>query len=1227
MSRKLLLSLFFIFLFAQSIPAFAQISSDGADFMILNPATDTNGIATIIASSYSNNRIYLSSFDQFGIEHTVGTYSISALSSKSVAIPSSAIVGPDSLPRFRLWHLTSDSAVSVQVYYSLSDRDDDRMESSLAIPTLALGRSYQVASYPSVIPNPTNQAVHSASSEFFIEGIYDSTKIYVQPTAPTSNTKLLNSITLSRGQVLWVRVPDTVGGDLSGTSIQSNKPIGVISGHELAQLPNMLTVWPQVGDDLQNPLIEQIRPLKDWDGSGYVSIPFYWQKVNGVPSICDGDLFRVYSGSKQTQPQSLQNIANPFHFVSAKPIDVMQLGYYRGQLLGKSIPTVGYGAPIMSSLIPISRWQTRTIFNIPLNSFLKGGQYINIIGDKSGLDNMKFYYQRSLSTPNIIATYNIPDYPKLEGITVRANAGDYAIFCNAPFVAYSYGNVVGQYKGCEAYAAPCGFMSSPDSSLLKIDTLCSGWKGIFFQYGVDNSHFLEKLTLHSAVNTKLRSISGDGDTAFLFTISVIDSSKDASADLYVSGLLFAHFVYTAPRIEISRDKTIISGSSDCIPVVVRNITSKSFSVDTLSIVGATGIAISSSSLPLPAELAPGDSVVLNLCYSSSISDTALFYTLKLMAGCVEFDYSSSDASNTAITQCGMPDTMRVWLTNKNANNLSEVVTNTYLTGPDAADFTIVGNQFNYTPLANFPLDAGETMWIDVAFTPDMTRPAPARWQDRLAALVAENSLHTDPEIQLIGHIIFPAISGDRSSLDLGHVTIGATGQATLTITDTGNAPVVIESVTIGNAKIVVSGLAAGDTLEPGQSRTITLTGVSQQADSIATMLTVVAQPSCAPVLEVPVTFVASPEATGGTHRALSKGFAFPAGYTCTHSTGVSSFANTGSDTITLVSVEIIGGPEFTFAHGMQFISINQPLAADSLYTVSVNWSPTSSGAAAAIVRYTWDSSGMSVTSDAPLSASASVAQAALAVSTPVVLTNIFPGSMMEVPVIMTLPPPAALGATNASVTLRYRRDLFQYQSAASTYGTPQVTRTVDANDNELLRITLQSAAGFSGTELARVSLQIMVALDTSTVIDIANAIFTDASADSLCVSYTEQPTQFKEGDRCGDNLTRIVMEKGMLPISILSIVPNPNSGILRVTVEERQNQAEGPAPQWAPATRSAMRFTLVNVLGQTVYSMERQLGQGVNTVDLDLVSVPTGSYMLVVSDGIAQSRQRVEVAR
>ncbi|HWF45250.1 MAG TPA: hypothetical protein VG537_11465 [Candidatus Kapabacteria bacterium] len=51
------------------------------------------------------------------------------------------------------------------------------------------------------------------------------------------------------------------------------------------------------------------------------------------------------------------------------------------------------------------------------------------------------------------------------------------------------------------------------------------------------------------------------------------------------------------------------------------------------------------------------------------------------------------------------------------------------------------------------------------------------------------------------------------------------------------------------------------------------------------------------------------------------------------------------------------------------------------------------------------------------------------------------------------------------------------------------------------------------------------------------------------------------------------------------------------------------------------------MLGQTVYSSQRQFGQGIKTVDLDLGAIPAGSYMLVVSDGIAQSRQRVEVAR
>src|SRR5439155_5494735 len=127
-------------------------------------------------------------------------------------------------------------------------------------------------------------------------------------------------------------------------------------------------------------------------------------------------------------------------------------------------------------------------------------------------------------------------------------------------------------------------------------------------------------------------------------------------------------------------------------------------------------------------------------------------------GCVEFAYPVSISTlswhvvwqtpdTTADLRCGQSDTMRVWMANTNPKNVEETITSITLGGTDASEFAIVGDEYGYItdPPTSFPLEAGQRMWIDVAFRPDMTKPEPARWDDRHAKLIAANSLHTDPE--------------------------------------------------------------------------------------------------------------------------------------------------------------------------------------------------------------------------------------------------------------------------------------------------------------------------------------------------------------------------------------------------------------------------------------------------------------------------------------------------
>lgn len=54
---------------------------------------------------------------------------------------------------------------------------------------------------------------------------------------------------------------------------------------------------------------------------------------------------------------------------------------------------------------------------------------------------------------------------------------------------------------------------------------------------------------------------------------------------------------------------------------------------------------------------------------------------------------------------------------------------------DSAEFQMLNNQRGYFPLDNFSMNGGESIWIDLQFKPDLTKPYPERYANRYARLV------------------------------------------------------------------------------------------------------------------------------------------------------------------------------------------------------------------------------------------------------------------------------------------------------------------------------------------------------------------------------------------------------------------------------------------------------------------------------------------------------------
>jgi hypothetical protein len=192
-----------------------------------------------------------------------------------------------------VFHVTADKEVSV---YALN-QGSTTSDAFLVLPTDALGEDYYVLSYNSdrqgggIIPNNS-----STPSEFAIVATEDGTDITIKPSVPTARNGSSNIILarLDQGQSLLVQADLTAGdgsGDLTGSRVQANKPIGLFAGQQRARIPiknDQLTS--------RDHIVEQLPSVDTW-GRTAIVVPFP-RPYNATNQ--SQDIYRVIAGYDST---------------------------------------------------------------------------------------------------------------------------------------------------------------------------------------------------------------------------------------------------------------------------------------------------------------------------------------------------------------------------------------------------------------------------------------------------------------------------------------------------------------------------------------------------------------------------------------------------------------------------------------------------------------------------------------------------------------------------------------------------------------------------------------------------------------------------------------------------------------------------------------------------------------------------------------------------------------
>ena len=303
----------------------------------------------------------------------------------------------------KLIEITSDVPITVYGFSSQKHTSD----SYSAIPVANWGKEYYVMSMPndrySINKPPATRQdsirdLTPRQSEFLIMAAYDNTTVSFTPTALTHKGKQAGrtyTITLDEGESYMVQsYPLGRGmGDLSGTKVTSDKPIGLISGHQRTSIP----IGLNTGLDSKDHLIEMLMPAESW-GRKYVSVPFGVTPVGDYFKISgkEEDTFVAKESSSGNESYDLnttnfikviQKQKEPALWTSNKPVQIAQFMMRTNQEI-----TSDQYDPCMVMLPPVEQYVSRVIFHTPgvfYNPEQYDAHYVTIIVNEDALSNIK----------------------------------------------------------------------------------------------------------------------------------------------------------------------------------------------------------------------------------------------------------------------------------------------------------------------------------------------------------------------------------------------------------------------------------------------------------------------------------------------------------------------------------------------------------------------------------------------------------------------------------------------------------------------------------------------------------------------------------------------------------------------------------------------------------------------------------------------------------------------
>jgi hypothetical protein len=700
--------------------------------------------------------------------------------------------------------------------------------------------------------------------------------------------------------------------------------------------------------------------------------------------------------------------------------------------------------------------------------------------------------------------------------------------------------------------------------------------------------------------------------------------------------------------------SVLVGHTVCKDVTVRNIGNAPLVLTTQWVLHNIVNFTFNDAAKLPVTLQPGQSIVLNFCYTA----TAVRYDSSSndwgtnLGG--EFLHHNKDYSilqgqgvkpgvlwdrNTQLyaTECDNADTVRMYLynnTDPNNGGTTETVDSVRLIGATfPGEFTIINTQLGAPPMDGFELKPTDKLWVDVAFQANLANGFANRTVELIANVHqgGDTSLHS-PVVLITANVTHAGLAVTTPSLDFGLVGVGVPMTMTETITNPGTAPLVIKSITMSDTAFKYSGIQVGDTIPPGGKRIVTIVGEIGYTGTATGNFSVVGQTNCPSPVIVPCSIATnslSVLTVGGTANPI---------YTCQNDTLWVWAKNIGTKDAILQSAQIVNvgtdtnALEFDFASNQTGnVTVNVTLKRGDSVLIPVLYHPSLPQTSSAQVIFTFDTvmnGGVPWTDTSRIIGTASN----ISLTTSVANTGGQPysvktGGLFDVPITISQALPVQAQVYGYQVQITWRDDLFEEKGGGVrlggidlNYGTlsPGTVENRDVQGNHILTLIVQGNQPLANvTTLATLHFQLMVAKDLQSPFTIGQALFLDKDSNLVCyIANSKVNGTFVPQDLCGDSTTRNFLRNGVIEAGILNIVPNPASSSTAITYEVHENNV--------PIT-----IEVYDMLGNRVQTIFKDIPHeiGVWRATMDASTLPSGVYMLRFATPNASTTRQVIVNR